>query len=137
MADGQSLSYDKLILATGAIPRTLPPAAGLGNVHVLRNPDDAAALRRAMQTAAAAVVIGGGYIGLEAAASFCKAGLDVHVVEAADRLLARVASPDMSAFFLDLHQRHGVLIHTGMTGTKINHKAVSYTHLTLPTTPYV
>ena len=74
LADGQSLSYDKLILATGAIPRTLPPAAGLGNVHVLRNPDDAAALRRAMQTAAAAVVIGGGYIGLEAAASFCKAG---------------------------------------------------------------
>ena len=47
LADGQSLNYDKLILATGAIPRTLPPAAGLGNVNVLRNPDDAAALRQA------------------------------------------------------------------------------------------
>ena len=117
LADGQSLNYDKLILATGAIPRTLPPAAGLGNVHVLRNPDDAAALRRAMQTAATAVVIGGGYIGLEAA----------------DRLLARVASPDMSAFFLDLHQRHGVMIHTGMTGTKIDHKDGIFTGITLDT----
>ena len=133
LADGQSLNYDKLILATGAIPRTLPPAAGLGNVHVLRNPDDAAALRQAMQTAATAVVIGGGYIGLEAAASCRKAGLNVHVVEAADRLLARVASPDMSAFFLDLHQRHGVMIHTSMTGTKIDHKDGIFTGITLDT----
>ena len=92
---------------------------------------DAAALRDAMQTATTAVVIGGGYIGLEAAASFCKAGLNVHVVEAADRLLARVASPDMSSFFLDLHQRHGVMIHTGMTGTKINHKDGIFTGITL------
>ena len=72
MADGQSLNYDKLILATGAVPRTLPQLVGLKNVHVLRSPDDAAALRRAMQTANTAVVIGGGYIGLEAAASFSR-----------------------------------------------------------------
>ncbi|MEK9710690.1 MAG: FAD/NAD(P)-binding oxidoreductase, partial [Alphaproteobacteria bacterium] len=133
LADGQSLNYDKLILATGAVPRTLPQADGLGNVHVLRSPDDAAALRRAMQTANTAVVIGGGYIGLEAAASFRKAGLNVHVVEAADRLLARVASPEMSAFFQDLHQRHGVMIHTGMTGTKIHQKDGLFTGITLDT----
>ena len=133
LPNGQSLNYDKLILATGAVPRTLPQADGLGNVHVLRSPDDAAALRRAMQTANTAVVIGGGYIGLEAAASFRKAGLNVHVVEAADRLLARVASPEMSAFFQDLHQRHGVMIHTGMTGTKIHQKDGLFTGITLDT----
>ena len=112
LADGQSLHYNKLILATGAVPRTLPQVVGLENVHVLRSPDDATALRRAMQTANTAVVIGGGYIGLEAAASFRKAGLTVHLVEAAERLLARVASPDISAFFQELHQRQGLsLIH--------------------------
>jgi NADPH-dependent 2,4-dienoyl-CoA reductase/sulfur reductase-like enzyme len=133
LADGQSLNYDKLILATGAVPRTLPQVAGLKNVHVLRSPDDAATLRRAMQTANTAVVIGGGYIGLEAAASFCKAGLNVHVVEAAERLLARVASPDMSAFFQELHQRHGVMIHAGMTKTKFHQKDGLFTGITLDT----
>ncbi len=133
LADGQSLNYDKLILATGAVPRTLPQLEGLENVHMLRNPDDAAALRRAMKTANTAVVIGGGYIGLEAAASFRKAGLTVHVVEAAERLLARVASPDMSAFFQELHQHHGVMIHTGMTETKFQQKDVLFTGITLDT----
>jgi NADPH-dependent 2,4-dienoyl-CoA reductase/sulfur reductase-like enzyme len=121
LADGQTMAYGKLVLATGAVPRQLRPAAGLGGVHVLRNPDDAAALRNAMQTTTTAVVIGGGYIGLEAAASFAKAGLEVHVIEAADRLLARVASPDMSAFFMALHQHHGVQIHIGTAGTDIHH----------------
>ena len=133
LADGQSLNYDKLILATGAVPRTLPQVVDLENVHVLRSPDDAAALRRTMQTASTAVVIGGGYIGLEAAASFRKAGLTVHVVEAAERLLARVASPDMSAFFQELHQRQGVIIHTGMTETKFHQKDVLFTGITLDT----
>ena len=133
LADGQSLNYDKLVLATGAVPRTLPQVVGLKNVHVLRSPDDAAALRRAMQTANTAVVIGGGYIGLEAAASFRKAGLTVHVVEAAERLLARVASPDMSTFFQELHQHHGVMIHTDMTETKFQQKDVLFTGITLDT----
>ena len=133
LADGRSLNFDKLILATGAAPRTLPQVAGLENVHVLRSPDDAAGLRRAMQTASSAVIIGGGYIGLEAAASFRKAGLNVHVVEAAERLLARVASPDMSAFFQELHQRQGVMIHTGMTETEFHQKDGLFTGITLDT----
>ena len=137
LADGQSLNYDKLVLATGAVPRILPQVVGLENVHVLRSPDDAAALRRAMQTANTAVVIGGGYIGLEAAASFRKAGLNVHVVEAAERLLARVASPAMSAFFQELHQRHGVMIHTGMTETKFHQKDVLFTGITLDTSEQI
>ena len=131
LADGQTMAYGKLVLATGAVPRQLQPAAGLGGVHVLRNPDDAAALRNAMQTTTTAVVIGGGYIGLEAAASFAKAGLDVHVIEAADRLLARVASPDMSAFFMALHQHHGVQIHIGAAGTDIHHHDGHFNGVTL------
>ena len=133
LADGHSLNYDKLILATGAVPRRLPQVADLKNVKVLRSVDDAAALRWAMQTASSAVVIGGGYIGLEAAASFSKAGLNVHVVEAAERLLSRVASPDMSAFFHNLHQQHGVMLHTGMTKTKFHQKDGLFTGITLDT----
>ena len=133
LADGRSLNFDKLILATGAAPRTLPQVAGLKNVHVLRSPDDAAGLRRAMQTASTAVIIGGGYIGLEAAASFNKAGLTGHVVEAANRLLARVASPNISAYFQDLHQRHGVMIHTGIAETKFHQKDGFFTGVTLDT----
>ena len=133
LADGRSLYYDKLILATGAMPRTLPQVAGLKNVQVLRSPDDALVLRVAMQRASSAVVIGGGYIGLEAAASFSKAGLTVNLVEAGNRLLERVASPDMSAFFHDLHQGHGVMIHTGMTQTKFHQKDGLFTGVTLDT----
>ena len=92
LADGQTMTYDRLVLATGAKPRQLEETAGLGGVHVLRSPNDAKALRAAMRTAKTAVVIGGGYIGLEAAASFSRAGLKVHVIESADRLLGRVAS---------------------------------------------
>ena len=131
LADGQTMAYGKLVLATGAVPRQLQPAAGLGGVHVLRNPDDAAALRNAMQTTTTAVVVGGGYIGLEAAASFAKAGLEVHVIEAADRLLARVASPDMSAFFMALHQHHGVRLHIGVAGTDIHHRDGHFNGVTL------
>jgi len=59
--------------------------------------------------------------------------LNVHVVEAAERLLARVASPDMSAFFQELHQRHGVMIHTGMTKTEFHQKDGLFTGITLDT----
>ena len=110
--DGTDLGYDKLILALGAVPRRLPMAAmDSANVFVLRDGDDARALKASLPDAGTAVVIGGGYIGLEAAASLKKQGLDVHVVEAAPRLLARVASPQISQSYQELHQSHGVHIH--------------------------
>lgn len=111
----ETLAYDALVLATGATARQLPAAAGLAGVHLLRTPDDAIHLRRIMGTATSAIIIGGGYIGLEAAASLSKAGKNVNVIEAADRLLARVASPQISAFFDALHRDHGVQLHTGTT----------------------
>ncbi len=112
--DGSALGYGTLVLCTGASPRMLPAAAGLAGVHVVRSPADATALRAVLSDAKRAIVIGGGYIGLEVAASMTKAGLQVDVIEAADRLLARVASPEISVFFAELHDTHGVGLHIGM-----------------------
>ena len=107
-------SYDKLVLAVGASARHLPMAEhDATNLFVLRDGTDARRLKAAMAHAKRAVVIGGGYIGLEAAASMRKQGLDVHVVEAAPRLLARVASPEISAAYQALHEGHGVAMHIG------------------------
>ena len=115
LGDGTLQTYDKLILALGAQARRLPlPEMAADNVFVLRDGDDARCLRQAVQTAKKAVVIGGGYIGLEAAASMRKLGLEVHIIEAAPRLLARVASPEISAEYQKLHEHHGVVIHKGV-----------------------
>ena len=112
---GTHQSYDKLILAQGAFARHLPfPEMSAKGVHVLRHGQDARQLKQALATAKKAVVIGGGYIGLEAAASLVKQNLSVSVIEAADRVLARVASPEISAYYEALHQSHDVAIHTGI-----------------------
>jgi len=117
--DGIVHPYGRLVLATGAVPRDLDMARGLDRVFVLRHQDHARRLRSAIKDSKRAIVIGGGYIGLEVAASLTKAGLGVDVIEMADRLLARVASPPLSAFFADLHKQHDVGIHTGVSGTEI------------------
>ena len=115
LADGTSQSYDRLILAQGAFARHLPyPEMSAQGVHVLRHGQDARQLKQALFSARKAVVIGGGYIGLEAAASLVKQNLSVSVIEAADRVLARVASPEISAYYEALHQSHNVAIHTGV-----------------------
>ena len=120
--DGQCCRYDQLVLATGAFPRQLDDANNLQNVFVLRHAKNALGLRTAMKGRKNAVVIGGGYIGLEVAASLTKAGIHVDVIEMAERLLARVASPDMSAFFANLHGNNGVEIHTGVINQEILQK---------------
>ena len=115
LADGTSQSYDRLILAQGAFARHLPyPEMNAKGVHVLRHGQDARQLKQALSSARKAVVIGGGYIGLEAAASLVKQNLSVSVIEAADRVLARVASPEISAYYEALHQSQNVTIHTGV-----------------------
>ncbi len=109
---GDPINYDALVLATGASPRTLPENVGgtLKNVHVMRDLNDAHALMEKMKSGADLVVIGGGYIGLEAAAEAAKKELHVTVIEAADRILRRVASAETSDVFRRLHERHGVTI---------------------------
>ncbi|MEM1317957.1 MAG: FAD-dependent oxidoreductase [Pseudomonadota bacterium] len=113
--DGTVLSYDRLLLATGARPRRLPPEMGghFEGVFVLRSKRHADGLASAFATGEKLVVIGGGYVGLEVAAVAAQAGKQVAVVEMADRILQRVASPETSAFYRHLHESHGVRLLEG------------------------
>jgi len=111
---GETLSYDKLLIATGAPPRRLDCAgADLEGVRYLRSIADSDALRPALSAGGRIVIVGAGYIGLEVAASARKAGLDVTVLEMADRVLARVAGKDVSAFYEKLHLDRGVDLRLG------------------------
>ncbi|QFG38114.1 3-phenylpropionate/trans-cinnamate dioxygenase ferredoxin reductase subunit [Paracoccus pantotrophus] len=107
--------YDQLALTLGASPRRLPAAMGgdLPGVHVVRNLADIAGLRPALVAGRRLVVIGGGYIGLEAAAVARKLGLEVALVEAAPRILGRVAAPETADMIRALHRAHGVEIVEG------------------------
>ncbi|MCO5135585.1 MAG: FAD-dependent oxidoreductase [Phyllobacteriaceae bacterium] len=109
-AGGEAISFDKLLIATGAAPRALPAAIGgeLDNVFTLRSLADADRIASLMQEGAKALVIGGGYIGLEAAAVFATRGLKVRAIEMADRILKRVASAETAGFVRSVHEAHGV-----------------------------
>ncbi|WP_044562888.1 NAD(P)/FAD-dependent oxidoreductase [Azospirillum sp. B4] len=109
LADGRQLDYGWLVWATGGRPRALScPGADLAGVHAIRGIADIDRLKGDLTAPKRIVVIGGGYIGLEAAAVLRGLGHTVTVVEMQDRLLARVTSPVVSQYFLDLHRRHGV-----------------------------
>ncbi len=113
---GEVLPYDELVLATGAEPRRLPAAIGgdLAGVYPLRSLADIARMRAEFQPGRRLVVVGGGYIGLEAAAVARKIGLSVTVVEAAPRILGRVAAAETADYFRALHHAHGVRIIEGV-----------------------
>ncbi len=115
-AAGREIAYDALALCTGSVPRHLPEAIGgaLGGVHVVRTLADVDAMAPAVVEGARALVIGGGYIGLEAAAVAAKSGMQVTLVEMADRILQRVASPETSAYFRKLHTDRNVDIREGV-----------------------
>ena len=113
LADGSALEYAGLVLATGSTPRPLAVAGGnAAGVHMLRSRDDASAIAARMaqcnERQLPVVVIGGGFIGLEVAATARKKGLAVTVLEAAPRLLGRVLAPRLSQWFAELHRGHGV-----------------------------
>lgn len=111
---GREFTFTSLALTTGAEPRRLPvPGANLGRVLYLRDLDDAAALRSLLTTASNIVVIGGGFIGLEAAAVARSYVSRVTVVEALDRLMARVTDPVIGEFFLRAHGRRGTEFRLG------------------------
>jgi 3-phenylpropionate/trans-cinnamate dioxygenase ferredoxin reductase subunit len=121
LSDDKVLHYDHLVFATGARPRRLPAALGgtLPNVYVMRDLGDAHALMDRMQDGARLVVIGGGYIGLEAASEAAKKGVAVTVIEAADRILKRVASEETADDVRSLHHAHGVRIFENASLVKI------------------
>ncbi|WP_372612915.1 NAD(P)/FAD-dependent oxidoreductase [Aquicoccus sp.] len=115
-AGGDTVGYDMLALCTGSVPRRLPDSIGgaLEGVHVVRTLADVDAMAREFAPGRRVLIVGGGYIGLEAAAVAAKKGLDVTLVEMADRILQRVAAPETSDYFRALHGAHGVKILEGV-----------------------
>ncbi len=114
-ADGTVEAYDVLILATGSTARKLAiPGADRPDLLELRTLEDAERLKAVLAPGKKLAVVGGGYVGLEAAASARALGAEAVVIERMDRVLARVASQPLSAFFTDLHKKHGVEILTGV-----------------------
>lgn len=109
LTNGNSLPYDKLLLATGSRPRVLPvPGADLAGVHYLRTRADAERLRADMTAGQHLLVLGGGYIGLEVAAAGISLGLRVTVLESAPRVLGRVTGSRIAEHFTALHRSRGV-----------------------------
>ena len=111
-----SIGYDQLALTTGSVPRRLPASVGgdLEGVYVVRDLADVDAMAPNFRQGAKLLVVGGGYIGLEAAAVASKKGVQVTLVEMADRILQRVAAPETSDYFRTLHREHGVDIREGL-----------------------
>ena len=104
--DGTELGYDKLLLATGALPRRLSlPGADAEGVLYLRSREDSDAIRATFGAGRRLVVIGAGWIGLEVAAAARQAGTEVTVVEMAELPLLAVLGPELAQVFADLHRR--------------------------------
>ena len=119
LADGSQLAYDKLAIATGGRPRPLsvPNAAvaeRCANLHYLRTLDDVEQIRAQLAPGKRLAIVGGGYIGLEVAASAIAQGLQVTVLEALPRVLQRVTAAELSAYYERKHREAGVDIRTGV-----------------------
>jgi NADPH-dependent 2,4-dienoyl-CoA reductase/sulfur reductase-like enzyme len=108
------LRYEKLLLATGSMPRTLDvPGAGLQGVHTLRSVEDSTAIRAAAEETRDAVVVGSGFIGMEVAASLTALGLEVTLVSRDADLFAQLRSPEISEHLVDLYRERGVHVIRG------------------------
>jgi NADPH-dependent 2,4-dienoyl-CoA reductase/sulfur reductase-like enzyme/nitrite reductase/ring-hydroxylating ferredoxin subunit len=122
-AKGESIAYDRLLLATGAEPVRLPiPGAEQANVHTLRAFSDSRAIIAATAGARRAVVIGASFIGLEAAAALRMRDLEVHVVAPEKRVMERILGSEMGDFVRALHEEHGVIFHLEDTVVAIDGK---------------
>lgn len=124
LGDGTHLGYNHLILATGSTPRELPRSlsGGLAGIYYMRSIADADAIEPEFTSGRRVLVVGGGYIGLEAAAVAAKRGVKVVLIEAADRILQRVACSQTSDYFKDVHRSHGVDIREGIGLEALNGK---------------
>ena len=121
---GEELSYDGLVIATGAQPRHLPAAADHGGVFVLRTLEDCLALRDALAGSPRVAVVGAGFIGCEVAATCRQLGLDVTIVEFLPLPLVRVVGPVIGNVCADLHRDHGVklVLGVGVAGVEGHHQ---------------
>lgn len=115
LGDGSSLQYSELVICTGARLNRLPiPGAELPGVHYLRNVDEALALSGELQEGVRLAVIGGGYIGLEVAASARSLGCEVTVIEAQDEVMKRSAVPGIARYLREYHEEQGVRFCLGL-----------------------
>jgi NADPH-dependent 2,4-dienoyl-CoA reductase/sulfur reductase-like enzyme len=125
LKDGNSIRYDRLLLATGAEPVRLQiTGADQPHVHILRSLSDCRGIIRRVDEAKRAIVIGASFIGLEVAASLRARELEVHVVAPEKRPLERVFGPQMGDFIRKLHEEHGVIFHLEDTPLLITEKQV-------------
>jgi 3-phenylpropionate/trans-cinnamate dioxygenase ferredoxin reductase component len=118
-ADGESIGYHRLLIATGAEPRRLDvKGSDLDGIHYLRTLADSRDLRTALRSATRLAVVGAGWIGSEVAASARQLGVDVALVDPMSAPLVRVLGPELGQVYLDLHREHGVSLHmdTGVAG---------------------
>jgi 3-phenylpropionate/trans-cinnamate dioxygenase ferredoxin reductase subunit len=123
LASGANLDYDHLVLATGARARALPSAAqSIRGLHYLRTYADALSLQDSLRRAGQLIIVGGGFIGLELAATVRSLGIAVTVIESGQRLLARAVSPAISEHLLQRHRATGVEFHlnAGMEGLLVD-----------------
>ncbi|MCQ4362714.1 MULTISPECIES: NAD(P)/FAD-dependent oxidoreductase [Mycobacterium] len=114
LADGTSLGYDELVIATGLVPRRIPSLPDLDGIRVLRSFDECMALRTHASAAKKAVVVGAGFIGCEVAASLRGLGVDVVLVEPQPTPLASVLGEQIGALVTRLHRDEGVDVRTGI-----------------------
>ncbi len=122
LANGDRLAYSRLLLATGATARRLPiPGADSPRCVYLRSYDDALRIRRTIKPGCRVAIIGGGFIGLEVAASACQRGAEVTLIEALPRLLARCVPEDIAAAVIEKHVASGVEIRCGEALAAIEH----------------
>ncbi len=126
LADGKTMSFDRLLLATGAEPVRLQiPGADQPRVHMLRTLADCRAIIANATQARRAVVIGASFIGLEVAAALRDRDIEVHVVAPEPRPMERILGPDMGDFVRALHEEHGVVFHLQDSVTAIDGRKVS------------
>ncbi|MSO94037.1 MAG: hypothetical protein EXQ86_11645 [Rhodospirillales bacterium] len=123
LAGGEAVPYDSLLLATGARVRRLPvPGSDLAGVHYLRTIDDMLAIRPRLEPGCRVAVVGGGYIGLEVAATARKKGCDVTVLEMQDVAMPRVVAPEIGKFYVDVHRSRGVDVRLGVRVVRLEGK---------------
>lgn len=120
LGDDRELNYDRLALCLGSRVRQAPlPGSDLEGTYYLREIADVEGIRKHAGPGRRAVIIGGGYIGLEMAATLKTLGMEVAVLEMAARVLQRVTAPELSEFYTRVHRQEGVSIHTGVSVTGI------------------